>query len=177
MDSFARNNYFDDEVINKQYACDYAHMNSAVKTSDGKYIYISFKHIGIIKLEYATKKLVWIIGPTAKDSLELPNGVSIFAHQHDIHLIDDNNIYFWDNQHLSYTELGVVDNKVVNYKTFKCPTKCNRAVMGNVLKVSDTVIDVCYGLRGPRYSPHIYLQPIVSEIDLTTGQTLVDLTI
>jgi hypothetical protein len=56
--SFTRNNYFCEEVINKEYACDYAHMNSAIKTSDGKYIYISFKHIGIVKLDYHSKKLV-----------------------------------------------------------------------------------------------------------------------
>jgi hypothetical protein len=37
-------------------------MNSAIKTSDGKYLYISFKHIGIVKLDYETKKIVWILG-------------------------------------------------------------------------------------------------------------------
>jgi hypothetical protein len=37
-------------------------MNSAIKTNDGKYLYISFKHIGIVKLECETKKIVWILG-------------------------------------------------------------------------------------------------------------------
>ena len=37
--------------------------------------------------------------------------------------------------------------------------------MGNALKVSDSIVDICYGLRNPLL-PHIYLQPIISEFDL-----------
>lgn len=174
--SFARNNYFDKDVINKKYACDYAHMNSVIKTSDNQYMYISFKHIGIVKIDYKTKNIIWIIGPNAKTHIKLPNNALQFAHQHDLHLIDDNTFYFWDNEHFCYTELRIIDNKVTHYKSIPYPTKCNLAVMGNALKVSDSIVDICYGLRNPLL-PHIYLQPIISEFDLNTGKKLMELTI
>jgi hypothetical protein len=69
-------------------------MNSVIKTSDGKYMYISFKHIGIIKLDYQTKQIIWILGKNSKNLLKLPTNTLQFAHQHDLHLIDDNTVYF-----------------------------------------------------------------------------------
>lgn len=174
--SFECNTFFDKAVQEKKYASDYAHMNSVIKTSDGKYMYISLKHIGIVKLDYETKKVVWIAGTNKKTSLKFPDKILPFAHQHDLHLIDDNTIYFWDNKHFCYTEMGVVDNKIVHYKTLKYPTRCNLAVMGNVIRVNENIMDVCYGLRMPPL-PHIYMQPIIAEFDLTTGKKLMDLTI
>lgn len=174
--SFAKNEYFCKDVLRKEYACDYAHMNSAVKTSDGKYIYISFKHIGIIKLDYTTKEILWILGRNSQTLEGVELIPEIFAHQHDIHLLDDNTLYFWDNDHSSYTELQVIDNKITHFKTFSCPKTAQLAVMGNVVRASDTVIDVCYGLSlAAKFQPHRF--PIVSEYDLVSGEKLVDLTI
>lgn len=65
---------------------------------------------------------------------------------------------------------------MTHYKSIPYPTKCNLAVMGNALKVSDSIVDICYGLRNPLL-PHIYLQPIISEFDLNTGKKLMELTI
>ena len=48
--------------------------------------------------------------------------------------------------------------------------------MGNAIRPSDDVIDVCYGLRSPA-SAHTYLQPIVSEFNMKTGEKLLDITI
>jgi hypothetical protein len=48
--------------------------------------------------------------------------------------------------------------------------------MGNVIKVSDNIIDVCYGMRAPSQA-HIYLQPIISEFDMKSGEELLDITI
>ncbi len=176
--SFARNEYHNQKVLDKVYACDYAHMNSAVKTSDGKYVYISFKHIGIIKLDYSTKELIWIIGPGPKTdrTLELPKKALQFAHQHDIHLIDNNTIYFWDNSHFCYTELKVENDEIIYCSSTSYPTKCTHTVMGNAVKVSDNIIDLCYGLRYPLL-PHVYLQPIIVEYDMETGKKLMELTI
>ena len=78
----------------KKYASDYAHMNSVVRTSDGKYLYISFKHIGIVKIDYHSKKVLWILGANAKKDIETPEDFVYFRHQHDLHLIDDETIYF-----------------------------------------------------------------------------------
>lgn len=174
--SFTRNKYFCDEVANKEYACDYAHMNSAIKTNNGKYIYISFKHIGIVKLDYHSKKLIWILGKKTKNSFGFPQNAVIFGHQHDLHLIDDNTMYFWDNEHLSYIEMKIINDKVTHYKTFCCPTKCEWSVMGNAIKASTNIVDICYGMRSPSRAD-IYLQPIISEFDIDTGKKLLDITI
>ena len=48
--------------------------------------------------------------------------------------------------------------------------------MGNALKVSDNILDVCYGMRVP-YKDENQLQPVVSEFDMETGQRLLDITI
>lgn len=175
FDSFDRNDYFNKQTLNKEFACDYAHMNSAVKTKDGKYVYISFKHIGIVKLDYNTKEIIWVIGPNAKKITNYPRD-TIFGHQHDIHLINDNTIYFWDNNHCAYVEMCVEDNTITSYRTHIFPTKCKGSVMGNVLRLSEDVYDVCYGWRFP-LSPSIYYQPIVSEFDIKTNKKLLDITI
>lgn len=174
--SFDRNNFFSAEVQNKEYVCDYAHMNSSIFTSDKKYLYISFKHIGIVKVDYLTKEIIWILGPKTADLLKFPKDFPIFANQHDLHLIDDNTLYFWDNQHLSYAEISFVDDMVANYKTFKCSDTWSVAVMGNAIKASDNILDVCFGMRRP-YFFTLYDLPIVSEFDLQTGEKLLDLTI
>ena len=174
--SFDRNEYFCRAVQNKEYACDYAHMNSSVFTSDKKHLYLSFKHIGIVKINYLTKEIIWILGPRTAENMNFPKETPIFANQHDIHLIDDNKFYFWDNEHLSYTELTIVDNKVANYKTFKCSDNWSIAVMGNAIKASDNILDVCFGWRRP-YTPKNYALPIISEFNLETGEKLLDITI
>ena len=179
--SFARNNYFDKKVINKEYACDYAHMNSCIFTDDKKFLYISFKHIGIIKLEYETKRIVWILGKRTIDKWEIPDNSCIFEHQHDLHLIDNNTLYFWDNKHQKYTELELTDNKIINYKTFHASKHRigPMAVMGNALKVTDNIVDICYGtsLSAISLLNSKSKLPIVSEFDVETGQKFLDITI
>ena len=169
--SFDRNEYFNTAVLNKEYACDYAHMNSSIFTSDKKYLYLSFKHIGIVKIEYSTKKIVWILGPGTAENMNFPKEMPIFANQHDIHLIEDDKLYFWDNEHLSYAELTIAENKVANYKTFECSDTWSIAVMGNAVKASDNILDVCFGWRRP-YTPKNYSLPIISEFNLETGEKL-----
>lgn len=175
--SFTRNNYFTPKIISKKCACDYAHMNSCIFTSNKKYVYISFKHIGIVKVDYKTKKIIWILGKATFKQWSLPRNIKLFGHQHDLHLIDDDTIYFWDNKNVSYTELKVADYKVIDYKVFNLSNyRKNMSVMGNALKVSENILDICWGsslfslLKG---SP----DPIISEFDLCTGRKLLDLTI
>lgn len=174
--SFDRNEYFCEAVANKEYACDYAHMNSSIFTDDKKYLYLSFKHIGIVKLDYQTKEIIWILGTNKLNDLKFPKDASIFANQHDLHLVDNDTLYFWDNEHLCYTEFNVTGNEVLNYKTFNCSPIWSVAVMGNVIKVSDNILDVCFGLRRP-YNPVTYALPIISEFDIKTGRKLLDITI
>lgn len=175
--SFARNDYFCDQVINKEYACDYAHMNSVIWTKDKKYLYISFKHIGIIKIKYSTKKIEWILGLKTLKNWNYTEPLDLFAHQHDLHLIDNNTLYFWDNKHFCYTELSIVDNNTIAYyKTLHYPANCKLAVMGNALKVTDNIIDICYG-RCSLTKNEDYLQPIISEYEIDSGKKLLDITI
>ena len=65
---------------------------------------------------------------------------------------------------------------VANYKTFKCSDTWSIAVMGNAIKASDNILDVCFGKRQPR-SITLYSLPIVSEFNLQTREKLLDLTI
>ena len=65
---------------------------------------------------------------------------------------------------------------VANYKTFKCSDTWSVAVMGNAIKASDNILDVCFGMRRP-YSFTLYDLPIVSEFNLQTGEKLLDLII
>jgi len=174
-ESHFNNNFWDEIMVSKKCACDYAHMNSMVKTSDGKYIYISLKNIGIIKLDYNTKKIIWKIGKLCKDSLKIPEGKVMFAHQHDLRLVDDNTLYFWDNENACYTLISVVDNVVTKYETFSVEKNYKKANMGNVVKVADNIIDICYGLRHPLI-PSVFMQPIMTEVDMKTGEVLVSLT-
>jgi hypothetical protein len=48
--------------------------------------------------------------------------------------------------------------------------------MGNAVKASDTILDVCFGWRRP-YTPKNYALPIISEFNLETGEKLLDITI
>jgi hypothetical protein len=48
--------------------------------------------------------------------------------------------------------------------------------MGNVIKVDNTIIDVCYGMRFP-FDVLAAPQPIISEFNMETGQKLLDITI
>lgn len=174
--SFARNKYFESAALKKECACDYAHMNSVIKTSDNRYMYISFKHIGIVKIDYYSKEIIWILGTNRQD-LKFPKNSKMFSHQHDLHLINDNTIYFWDNKNFSYVEMSFNNTEVINYNTFNCPTKCWNAVMGNAIKVSDTIIDICYGMRRPLTISSIYSQPSISEFNIQTGEKILDITI
>ena len=51
-----RNDYLNDYY--DEWACDYAHLNSFQITSDNKYIYLSYRNIGVVVIEKETKKIV-----------------------------------------------------------------------------------------------------------------------
>jgi hypothetical protein len=48
--------------------------------------------------------------------------------------------------------------------------------MGNVIKVDNAIIDVCYGMRFP-FDIFTMPQPNISEFNMETGQKLLDITI
>ena len=86
--SLFRNHYLNDYY--DEWVCDYAHLNSFQITSDNKYIYLSYRNIGVVVVEKETKKIVSKLCYKANEKIKL------FG-QHDIRLLNDHKFSVFNN--------------------------------------------------------------------------------
>ena len=89
--SFRNNDY---ENSNERKAIDYSHINKIDRFSNGDYL-VSFRHIGLIRFDYATGDIKWVIGHGHND-FEIDEDALPYI-QHDSILLDDNTITIFDN--------------------------------------------------------------------------------
>ena len=89
--SFMDNDY---ENSNDKIAKDYAHINKIDRFSNGDYL-VSFRHIGLVRLDYQTGNTKWVIGYKHNDFKMDENALPYT--QHDSIILDDNTITLFDN--------------------------------------------------------------------------------
>lgn len=144
--SNVHNEYFNTYNRLRGIAEDYAHMNSIALTSDKKYMYISLRNIGILKINYETKNIEWIIG-NKYCSLEKTSEMIMPKWQHDIRLIDDDTFTIFDNygtEKARVLKIQVKDNKITKYEQFETEQEKSKA-MGGCIEVAPNIYDICYG--------------------------------
>ncbi|MCQ2603663.1 MAG: aryl-sulfate sulfotransferase [Spirochaetia bacterium] len=74
---------------------DYAHINAVTFADDGDF-YISFRNIGLIRLDHDTKKVEWLMSRNHNDFTGIEKG-DIGLFQHDLRVNDDGSITIFDN--------------------------------------------------------------------------------
>ena len=89
-----KNNSFEDGM-NDIGAADYAHINAISKDKNGD-ILISFRNIGLVKVNYETKEIMWIVGRSRNDIVGL-DATDIPYLQHDVRYLADGSFTIFDN--------------------------------------------------------------------------------
>lgn len=148
--SNVHNYYFNSFNRLRGIAEDYAHMNSIALTSDRKHLYISLRNIGIIKVNYETKKIEWVIGHKYC-SLDTTPDMIMPKWQHDIRLQDDDTFTIFDNygtENARVLKIQVKDNKITKYEQLVTEREKSRA-MGGAIEVAPNIYDICYGAFRP----------------------------
>ena len=89
-----KNNSFEDGTTDIG-AADYAHINAISKDKNGD-ILVSFRNIGMVKINYKTKEIMWIMGRNRNDIVGL-NIKDIPYLQHDVRYLTDGSFTIFDN--------------------------------------------------------------------------------
>lgn len=89
-----KNNSFEDGTTDIG-AADYAHINAISKDKNGD-ILVSFRNIGMVKINYKTKEIMWIMGRNRNDIVGL-NIKDIPYLQHDVRYLADGSFTIFDN--------------------------------------------------------------------------------
>lgn len=89
-----KNNSFEDGTTDIG-AADYAHINAISKDKNGD-ILVSFRNIGMVKINYETKEIMWIMGRNRNDIVGL-DIKDIPYLQHDVRYLTDGSFTIFDN--------------------------------------------------------------------------------
>lgn len=131
---------------------------------DGKSLLLSFRHIGLAKIDKESNKILWICSKNY-NTLNL-NGLieqqNLFTHQHDIRFITDTKFSVFNNniQQASFKnaqnkksqvcEIDIIDNKVESYQILETEQPASYA-MGGAIKIKDNTYDICYGFSRAQF--------------------------
>lgn len=157
---------------------DYAHANSLdLDERDGNLI-VSFRHLDcILKIDTSTGKILWTLGGSGDDFHLTPEQKT--SHQHFARYNADGSITAFDNGNASKQSRVVqywLDEKnktLKSFKSYQIDGYFSWATgSAQKLPVKDDVFVIGWGTRDANTLP---LQPNMSEIDFTTGNTLFEL--
>ena len=96
--SFTGNNYTNG-LTNRNLAQDYAHLNSIDLFDDGDLL-VSFRKIGIMRIDRETKDIQWVIGSKRND-FDFDPSIEPYL-QHDARVMGDGSIKIYDNRDQSH---------------------------------------------------------------------------
>lgn len=138
---------------------DYAHLNCIIPSKDNKFLYLSYRNIGIIKIEKDTKKFKWVFGK-GYTNLILPKEINlnnIFCFQHDIRLFNEDEFTLFNNNDGPTDEnkanpqiksqviyCKIKDKKIEKYNIYNTTHIASRS-MGGAIPIEQDVFDISYG--------------------------------
>ena len=79
----------------KYSVADYAHINAFEYTDDHKLL-ISFRNIGLVKVDLNTNKIIWVMSRKRND-IKWLNLEDVWLYQHDVEILDDWSFTIFDN--------------------------------------------------------------------------------
>ena len=142
-------NMFEDGIIEVN-AADYAHINSISRDKEGN-ILACFRHIGLVKINYQTKEIMWILGPGRNDIANITKEDLPYL-QHDVRYMDDGSFIIFDNSgcpedHTRLCRYWINDETKINKKTETLITNYRKSIaMGYAELIDNEVYDITYGV-------------------------------
>ena len=102
---------------------DYAHINAFEYTDDNKLL-ISFRNIGLVKVDLNTNKIMWVMSKKRND-IKWLNPEDIWLYQHDVEILDDWSFTIFDNSwdenkrsRLCRYKIDDENNELINVETY-----------------------------------------------------------
>ena len=151
---------------------DYAHLNSMCIDLDGN-IVLSFRNIGLIKINYNTKQIMWCIGRKKLYNILTSTPTSwLPKYQHSLSIDEKGNYYVYDNAGGEYKARILKFSLEGNYLTCNLYNTLDNInyQLGSVQKINNNTFFICSGLT-------IYDHNFISELTYSQNQIKTNLKI